>query len=106
MILALNHGSLPIKPLKASKIEAKIEGALATIAQKRNVIIAELATAAPINITGNQNNTAVYAPGTKLYLVPEAAHQPWNKHVFTQGDIEFVLAPLSSVLAIEHAEPQ
>lgn len=106
MIITLNNGSLPIKPITEIKIEAQVSGGLATIKQKRAVVVAELALSAAINPTGNQNDSMIFHPGSKVYLVPDAAHHTWNKTVLSIDGVDFVLAPLSAVVGVEiHAVP-
>lgn len=102
MIVALNHSILPVKPLKAIEVQAKRTGAIATIAQKTDLVKAELALACSLDL--GMGGPVGYPAGTVLYLVPDAAFQTWNKTVFSLNDIEFVRVPVQFVLAIDLPE--
>lgn len=99
MIVALNHGILPVKPLKAVEIQTKRTGAIATIAQKTDLVKAELALGCSIDL--GMGEAVGYPPGTVLYLVPDAAFQTWNKTIFNIDGVEFVRVPIQFVLGIE-----
>ncbi len=107
MLIAFNQGTIPIKPLKEREVTARVAGPIATIAQKTECVVAEMAFAAPVDIgTGPASQNLIMQAGTRLFMLPDAAFQPWNKVVYEANGIQFVRAPTSQILAIEHADPQ
>lgn len=97
-VIAINNGSLPILPLKERTIQVKREGALATVAQRSDLIEATLAF--DIYYDLGDGKPQLLKQGTTLYLMPEAAFQPWNKAVFELSGTVFVRVPTSCIYLV------
>jgi len=79
-----------ITPLKNREVEVTSLGRLAVTSQKHELVEAELVI-----------GSGEYRAGTKVFLVGDAANQPWNGQILTVGTKTFVLCPESAVIAIE-----
>ncbi len=81
-----------IKPLHFSKVEAKVQSGIATIAQKRDVVQVDL-------VMDCDYEGKTYRVGTnKVILHGDAALKPWNKHTLSLDGQEFVLCPVAEVV--------
>ncbi len=88
-----------ITPLHFSKVEAKIQSGIATIAQKRDVIQVDLV------MDYEYEGTRYYAGHDKAILHGDAALQAWNKQALNLDGKEFVLCPVSAIIGFVSANP-
>lgn len=98
MFVALNHGSVPVKPILQREVKVKREGALATVSQRSDLVEAEITFDCSIQYGSNWWDLKA---GSKVYLVPDAAFQPWNKTVYEVDGIPFVRVPVQCVLVVK-----
>ena len=85
-----NLNVIAISPLKDVEVKSMKSGRFSVASQKHELAIGRVAI-----------DTPEYKAGTKLYLVSEAASQPWNASVMSVGDLRFVLCPKTSIIAFE-----
>lgn len=101
MLIALNHGSIPVKPIPQREVKVKREGALATVSQRSDLAEAEVAFDCHIQIGAHW---VLLKTGMKVYLVPDAAFQPWNKTIYEAESVQFVRVPVHAVLVVKEDE--
>lgn len=88
---------LAIKPVEATKITAKINNGLATVAQRTEVIVTDLV------MDFKHPNAKTYMPAgeVRVILRGSAGMEPWNKQVMEYRKQKFVLCPLDQVIGFE-----
>lgn len=95
--MAFSRKMVAIEPIIFNKVEAKVEGGFARIAQKIEVVKSRLIMDYNDNETGriwNVNDFAVLAGDSGL--------QSWNKQVLEYNGKKFVLCPVDSIIAFEN----
>ena len=92
MRLTIN-GHLAIQQPEFKKIEAEIQGGIARITQRIDVIDV------PLVMGFVTKDSRTFNPGDKVLLRGDAGLQPWAKQVFRTSDGQnFVLCPESQVI--------
>ncbi|MGH7241456.1 MAG: hypothetical protein ACREGB_04120 [Candidatus Saccharimonadales bacterium] len=91
--LVSRKGELAIVPPTFTKIEAKMHGGMATIAQRTDVIEVELV------MDYTYNGIDLHA-GDKIVLRGDAGLQPWAKTQYSIQNRDFVLCPETAIIAV------
>ncbi|RLF66583.1 MAG: hypothetical protein DRN30_01870 [Thermoplasmata archaeon] len=88
-----------IEPIVFSKVESKVEGGFARIAQNVEVLTATLVMSY-VEVLGN--TTAVHIAGeSRPLLRGDAGLQPWNKQILELDGTRFVMCPQTDILGWE-----
>lgn len=91
-------GFLAIAPVEFKKVESKVEGGFARIAQKVE-LASSMLVMGYVEIIGN---TPMYhPPGTEILMKGDAGLAAWNKAVMEHNGIRFVKCPVTEVIAIK-----
>lgn len=88
-------GLLAIKQPEFSKIEQKLEGGLSRIAQRTDLIYAELLMGADVD---GQSLRPSKEERVYVILKGVAGLNPWAKQVYILDGVEFVLCPENDVV--------
>lgn len=88
-----------IAPIVFTKIESKVEGGFARIAQKVDIIAVPLVLG-HIEAVGL---TSIYhdPKSTKVLVMGDSGLAPWNKAVLDYNGVKFVKCPLTEILGFE-----
>ena len=96
---ALTTKFVAIEPVIFNKVESKVEGGFARIAQKVEV------TTSPLIMTFRETlglESVFWIPGERVILRGDAGLAEWNKNVLEYDGKKFVMCPLSEVLGFEN----
>ena len=89
------NNTVAIEPVPFSKIESKVEGGIARISQKIDLVKVKLVMG--VHITDGLN----YLSGDYVILRGDAGLQPWNKAVYELDGQKMVVCPISQVMGFE-----
>lgn len=91
-------GFLAIAPVEFKKVESKVEGGFARIAQKVELASSTLVMGF-VEVLGN--TPMLHPAGTEVLLKGDAGLSAWNKAVMEHNGVRFVKCPVSEVIAIK-----
>lgn len=87
------NGHVAIQQPEFKKIEAEIQGGIARITQRIDII------EVPLVMGFMTKDSETYRPGDAALLRGDAGLQPWAKQVFRTSDgVNFVLCPESQII--------
>jgi hypothetical protein len=92
------NGKVAIQPIVVDKIETKIQGGFASIAQKKEVVQA-------VVVYPYSSASLDVMPDDLVMLRGDVAFRTWNKDVLTLGDVQFVLCPVEEIIAVMVKQP-
>jgi len=98
---AISNGNfVAIVPPGSTKVEAKVDSGFATIAQRTDVVLAELV----MDFHDTSNDLHFPAKRTKVILRGDVGFNAWAKAKMMYNGKEFVLCPVDQVVGFEVAD--
>jgi hypothetical protein len=94
--MTFSRKMVAIEPIIFNKVEAKVEGGFARIAQKIEVVKSRLVMA-----FYDKETTHVWATNDYAILSGDSGLQAWNKQVLEYNGKKFVLCPVDAIIAFE-----
>jgi hypothetical protein len=91
------NNTVAIEPVPFSKIESKIEGGIARISQKIDLVKVKLIMG--VHLTNDPSPN--YLPGDYAILRGDSGLQPWNKAVYELDGQKLVICPINQVIGFE-----